>query len=237
YIINESAVQMLGWKTPDNAIGKDIVYGRTRGKIIGVVKDFHFESMHQKIIPLLFLLQFGYGSVSIKVNGANIGPAITQIEKTWKQFLPETPFQYTFLDENFGKLYSSEQQQGKIFIIFSFIAIFIACLGLFGLSAFAISQRIKEIGIRKVLGASISQIVTMISKDFLKLVCIAAMIAFPVSWLAMNRWLQDFAYRISMVWWIFLVAAAIAAMIALITISVQAIKAAIANPAQSLRTE
>ena len=154
-----------------------------------------------------------------------------------KKYLPETPFQFTFLDENYAKLYASEQQQSSIFTAFACIAIFIACLGLFGLSAFAITQRIKEIGIRKVLGASVSQIVSMISKDFLKLVVIAALIAFPIAWYAMHNWLEDFAYRINIGWWVFLTAGILATLVALITISFQAIKAALSNPATSLRTE
>ena len=154
-----------------------------------------------------------------------------------EKFLPETPYEYKFLDEDFGKLYESEQRQGSIFTIFACIAIFIACLGLFGLSAFSITQRIKEIGIRKVLGADVTTIVSLLSKDFLKLVAIAALIAFPVAWYAMDQWLQDFAYRSSIPWWIFVVAGIIAAAVALLTISFQAIKAAVANPVKSLRTE
>jgi len=206
-----------------------------------VMHDFHFESMHQKIIPLLCLLPSsnngGYGRMSIKINGKNITSTINYIESVWKKYVPETPFQYTFLDENFAKMYASEEQQGSIFTAFAFIAIFIACLGLFGLSAFAITQRIKEIGIRKVLGASVSQIVSMISKDFLKLVIIAALIAFPIAWYAMHNWLEDFAYRINIAWWVFLTAGIMATLVALITISFQAIKAALSNPAKSLRTE
>jgi putative ABC transport system permease protein len=163
--------------------------------------------------------------------------ALSHIEATWKKFLPEVPYQYTFLDENFGKLYQAEERQKTIFTTFACIAIFIACLGLFGLSAFTISQRIKEIGIRKVLGANVITIVVLLSKDFLKLVLIAAVIAFCVAGYGMNQWLQDFAYRVTISWWIFLLAGVMAAMIALITISFQAVKAAIANPVKSLRTE
>ena len=202
--------------------------------------DFHFESMHQKIVPLVLLVPRNannFGRISIKVAGANAAAALTHIEKTWKNFLPETPYQYTFLDENFARLYKAEERQKTLFTTFACIAIFIACLGLFGLSAFTISQRIKEIGIRKVLGASVSTIVTLLSKDFLKLVIISAIIAFPIAWFAMSKWLQDFAYRIDMPWWVFLAAGIIAALIALLTISFQAIKAAIANPVKSLRTE
>jgi len=163
--------------------------------------------------------------------------ALSHIEKIWKKFLPDAPYQFTFLDENFDRLYKAEERQKTLFTTFACLAIFIACLGLFGLSAFAISQRIKEIGIRKVLGADVSTIVSLLSKDFLKLVAISAIIAFPVAWYFMNKWLQDFAYRISMPWWIFIIAGFVAAFIALITISFQAIKAAIANPVKSLRTE
>jgi len=238
FIINETAVQMLGWKTPANAVGKDISYGDVRGKIIGVMHDFHFESMHQKIIPLIVNgnNRF-YRNLSVKIAGNGIPSTLKYIEGIWEKYLPETPFQYGFLDEKFASLYSSEQQQGNIFTVFACIAIFIACLGLFGLSAFAITQRIKEIGIRKVLGASISQIATMMSKDFLKLVIVAAIIAFPVAWYAMHHWLQDFAYRINIAWWVFLLAGIAAAIIALLTIGFQAIKAGMANPVKSLRTE
>ena len=163
--------------------------------------------------------------------------SISDLEKKWNKYVPEAPFEYTFMDERFAKLYKSEQQQGSLFTIFSFIAIFIACLGLFGLSSFIITQRIKEIGIRKILGSSIGEIVRVLSVDFLKLVLIASIIALPVAGYAMHTWLQDFAYRISMAWWVFLMAAVMALLIAFITISFQAIKAALANPVKSLRTE
>src|SRR5688572_12031052 len=240
FLINEAAAKVLGFKNYKDAIGKDFGYGSRKGKLIGVFNDFHFESLHQKITPLVLLVPRqanAYGSISIKIGGSNIAAALHQVETTWRKFLPETPYQYTFLDENFTRLYEAEQQQKTLLIIFAFLAIFIACLGLFGLSAFAILQRIKEIGIRKVLGADVSTIVALLSKDFIKLVAFAAIPAFLVSWYFMNKWLEDFAYRISMPWWIFLVAGIVAAFIALITISFQAIKAAIANPVKSLRTE
>jgi len=240
FLINEAAVKVLGFKNNDEAIGKDFGYGSRRGKLIGVFNDFHFESMHQNIVPLVLLVPRNannYGNISIKVAGGNIPSALSHIENTWKKFLPETPYQFTFLDENFDRLYQAEQRQKTIFTLFACLAIFIACLGLFGLSAFAITQRVKEIGIRKVLGADISSIVTLLSKDFLKLVAISAVIAFPVAWWFMNQWLQDFAYRITIPWWIFLVAGIMAALIALATISFQAIRAAVANPVKSLRTE
>jgi putative ABC transport system permease protein len=159
------------------------------------------------------------------------------LETSWKKYFPETPLDYTFLDDNFDKLYESEQKQGTLFTVFACVAIFIACLGLFGLSAFAISQRIKEIGVRKVLGADVSGIVGLLSKDFLILVGVAAVMAFPIAWYAMNNWLQDFAYRVNIQWWVFVVAGIVAALIAFVTVSFQAIKAAVANPVKSLRTE
>jgi len=241
FIINEEAVKEFGWKTAENALDKDMVYGNVKGKIIGVVKDFHFESLHQKIIPLLFSLPAPnnyYGKISIKVDGNNTKAAIAAVEQTWHKYLPETPFDFTFLDERFGQLYNSEQQQGSLFTIFSCIAIFIACLGLFGLSAFTISQRVKEIGVRKVLGASVPQIVTELSKDFLKLVLIAMIIGLPVAFFSMNKWfLGDFAFRINISWWVLLMAGIIALIIAFVTISFQSIKAALANPVKSLRSE
>jgi len=239
YVINVASVKALGWKTPENAIGKDLAYGGVRGKVIGVVNDFHFESLHQSIIPLLFRMPAhdNYGRLSIKITGNNINSSINTIQEAWLKLQPENPFEYTFLDERFQKLYNSEQQQGSLFTIFSFIAIFIACLGLFGLSAFTITQRVKEIGVRKVLGASIPQIVTELSKDFLKLVLIASVIALPIAWYAMSKWLLDFAFRISIQWWVFLMAGVIAVVIAFVTISFQSIKAAMANPVKSLRSE
>ncbi|MGZ5190243.1 MAG: ABC transporter permease [Flavisolibacter sp.] len=240
FVINEAAARVLNFKTDADAIGKDLGYGSRKGKIIGVINDFHFESMHQRIVPLILLVPRNansYGNISIKVTGANMPATLSHIEKTWKSFLPETPYQFTFLDENFSRLYEAEERQKTLFTIFSCLAIFIACLGLFGLSAFTISQRIKEIGIRKVLGAEVSSIVKLLSVDFLKLVGIAAVFAFIGAWYAMSKWLEDFAYRIDMPWWVFIVAGIVAAIIAFITISFQAIKAAVANPVKNLRTE
>jgi putative ABC transport system permease protein len=241
FVINEAATQILGWKSAENAIGKNFMYGGVKGKVIGVVKDFHFESMHQRIVPIVMTLlkpeQNFYNQLSIKINTKNLNNALSFIEKKWHTYLPEMPYEFVFLDDKFEKLYVSEQRQGSLFTIFSGIAIFIACLGLLGLSAFAITQRVKEIGIRKVLGASIGNLVVLLSKDFLKLVIVAAVIAFPVAWYAMHQWLADFAYRISISWWVFIVAGVIAAAIALLTVSIQAVKAAMANPVKSLRTE
>ncbi|HTM92800.1 MAG TPA: FtsX-like permease family protein [Flavisolibacter sp.] len=239
FLINEAAVRILGLKSPEDAIGKQFQYGGNKGQLVGVFNDFHFESMHQRILPLVMFIPKNlgnFGRLSVKISG-NIPAALAHLENTWKRFSPEIPFEYTFLDQRFERLYESEQRQRSIFTIFAFIAIFVACLGLFGLSAFAISQRIKEIGIRKVLGANVNSIVTLLSKDFLKLVGIAAIIAFPVAWYAMSRWLEDFAYRIQIPVWIFLVAGIIAAAVAFFTIGLQALKAATTNPVKNLRTE
>ncbi len=243
FILNEAAVYAIGWKSPKDAIGRDFKYGQFKGKVIGVIGDFHFESLRQKIVPIVLLNpslppdQSFYNSLSVKVNGGNIPGALATIEKTWTKYLPEIPYQYTFLDESFAKLYESEQRQGTIFTVFACIAIFIASLGLFGLSAFAITQRIKEIGVRKVLGARVDSIVALLSADFLKLVMVAAIIAFPLAWWAMTRWLQDFAYRINIHWWVFVLSALVAMIVALITVSFHAVKAAITNPVNSLRSE
>lgn len=241
FVINESAVTALGWKNAQDALGKDFKYGNNKGHIIGVINDFHFESMHQPIVPLVLLLpppsQLYYNNFSIKLASNNIPASMIYLENIYKKYFPETPLDYTFLDQNFDKLYQTEQRQATLFTAFACIAIFIACLGLFGLSAFAISQRIKEIGVRKVLGANINSIVSLLSKDFLKLVGIAAVLAFPVAWYGMNNWLKDFAYRINIQWWVFVLAGLLAALIAFVTVSFQAIKAAVANPVKSLRTE
>jgi putative ABC transport system permease protein len=241
YILNETAAQNLGFKNPRDIIGMAMSYGGNPGRVIGVMGDFHFESMHQKIVPLILMTTRSsgnrYGDISIRISGNNIPATLSHIEKTFKHFLPEVPFQYTFLDERYHLLYESELKQGSIFAVFSGIAIFIACLGLFGLSAFAITQRMKEIGVRKVLGASVNSIVQLLSKDFLKLVGISALLAFPIAWYAMNNWLQDFAYRVTIAWWIFVMAGVIAAMIAVLTIAIQAVKAAHSNPVKNLRSE
>ncbi len=243
FILNQASVQAIGWKSPQDAIGKDFKYGSLKGKVIGVIRDFHFESLHQKIVPMVLVNprtdpnQSFFNSMSVKISGNNMATTLAAVDQAWKKYLPEIPYQYTFLEENFDKLYESEQRQGAIFTIFSCIAIFIACLGLFGLSAFAITQRLKEIGVRIVLGAKMNSIVTLLSKDFLRLVLIASVIAFPVAWYAMTRWLQDFAYRINIQWWVFILSAIVALIVALGTVSFHAIKAALTNPVQSLRSE
>ncbi|HEY8733202.1 MAG TPA: FtsX-like permease family protein, partial [Puia sp.] len=238
-VINESAAQFLGYADP---VGKKIFQSENPGKIdaytiIGVVKNFNFESLKQGIGPLSFFLGKRSGMASFKVNTGNVSGLINKIEALWKQMSPGMPFNYTFLDESFNAMYKSEHRVGKIAIIFSTLAILIACMGLFGLATFIAEQRTKEIGIRKVLGASVQGIVRLLSKDFLRLVAIAFVIAAPLSIWIMNRWLNDFTYRIHMDWWIVGIAGALALIIALVTVSVQAVKAAVANPVKSLKQE
>jgi putative ABC transport system permease protein len=242
FILNATTVRMIGWKSPAEAVGQEFRYGGVLGRVLGVTEDFHFESLHQPIVPMVMFLstvtsRASYNDLSVKLAGANVPAALQHLERTWKQFLPDQPFTYTFLDDNYAKLYQGEQRQSTLFAIFAGIAIFIACLGLFGLSSFAITQRVKEIGIRKVLGASTAAIVLLLSSDFMKLVAVAALLAFPVSWYVMHGWLQDFAYRIDIPWWIFPLAGLAAALIALATIVSQTVSVARANPVKSLRTE
>jgi putative ABC transport system permease protein len=238
-IINETAAKLLGY---DNPIGKRLYGSDDHNKpiyytIVGVVKNFNYESLRQTIGPLCMMLGSSTMLTSFKVATTDIKSLVKQIETKWKAMAPGMPFSYRFMDESFDDMYRGEQRVGEVAITFAMLTILIACLGLFGLVTYAAEQRIKEIGIRKVLGATIADIVTMLSKDFLKLVAVASVIAFPVAWWSMNKWLQDFAYRVNIGWWIFLVAAAAALLIALITISFQAIKAALASPVKNLRTE
>jgi putative ABC transport system permease protein len=236
-VVNEALVKGLGWGS-SNPIGKTIVRSaRTQYTVVGVVKDFHYASARQKIAPLMLLSGHSTGAIILKIKTADVKSLIGNIKTEWDNFRSEAPFSYSFLDEQYASLYASEQQTGKIFTVFSCIALIIASLGLFGLAAFMIRLRVKEIGIRKVLGASTGSITVMLSKEFLRLIVIASIISFPITWFAMNKWLQDFAYRISIQWWVFLLAGAIALVVAAITISFQSVKAALANPVKSLRSE
>ena len=239
-IINETTAKIIGYKDP---IGKQLFravdqQGHTGAyTIIGVVRNFNFETLHHEVGPLAFELSRGGGFASFKVGTDNINQLIAKIQSKWKSMAPGEPFSHRFLDDSFDEMYRSEQRVGKIALVFSVLAIFIACLGLFGLATFIAEQRTKEIGIRKVLGASVQGIVQMLSKDFMKLVAIYFVIAAPTAWYFMNKWLQDFAYRINISWWIFVAAGLAALLIALVTVSFQAIRAAITNPVKSLRTE
>jgi len=227
-----------------NPVGKRLILpGRTpeqnvRYTIVGVLKNFNFESLHQKIRPLGILLKRGLTAyMPIRIKAKDVQGAVSFIEEEWKKFVPDKPFEYFFLDDDFNKLYQSEQKTGEIFTSFSILAIFIACLGLFGLAAFTAERKTKEIGIRKVMGASIPGIIILLSKEFTKWVLFANIIAWPVAYYFMNNWLKDFAYRININFWIFIASGTIALLIALITVSIHAIRAATANPAKSLRYE
>jgi len=240
-IINETAAKAFGWNDL-TAVGKIIVRENSgRGTnvpfhVIGVVKDFNFQSLHEPITPLLMTLAPDFGLI-FKVKTADIKGLLATMKTKWAQFNTEEPFTFTFMDDLYNKTYAAEQNTGTILNIFALLTILVACLGLFGLATYTAEQRTKEIGIRKVLGASVTSVTKMLSKDFIKLVFIACLIAFPLSWWAMNKWLQSFAYRINVSWWIFLVAGVTAILIALITVSFQAVKAAMANPVDSLKNE
>jgi len=243
-VLNETAIKEIGLGTAQNAVGKKVYFdyqGTQYGfEIIGVVKDFHFEDLHLPITPYGYQLnttnsQYNYMIVHAKQGDMN--NLLKSIESAWHKLNPNEPFEYSFLDDDFQKNYDAENRLASIVSYFTLIAILICCLGLFGLATFSAEQRIKEIGVRKVLGASVAGIVALLSKDFLKLVVVAIVIASPLAWYVMHRWLQDFAYRINISWWIFLLAGIIAAVIAFVTISFQAIRAANANPVKSLRTE
>jgi putative ABC transport system permease protein len=236
FILNESAVKAIGWK-PQEAIGKTIEKG-SPGTIKAVVKDFHFSSLHQPITPLMIFLDTQYTSqLFVKISGIDVSGTLNYLEKVWKERVTHRPFEFHFLDDDYNALYKVENRTSQLFSFFSTTAILLACLGLFALAAYTTVQRTKEIGIRKVLGASIFSVASLLSIDFLKLVVIASIIAFPLAWWAMHQWLQDFAYRINISWLVFLWSGLAAVLIALITVSLQAFRAAIANPVTSLRSE
>lgn len=237
FIINESAARELGW-TPQQAIGKKMFLGGDRpGYVRGVVRDFNFESLHNPVKSLVLFPQTYQRTFLLKLQGNDLKQTISFLENKWKELAPYRPFEYHFLDEDFNKLYSSEMRLGRVLTVFASIAIALACLGLLGLSAYTAKQRVKEIGIRKVLGANISNITTLLSVDFVKLVFVAIIVSIPVAWWMMNKWLLSFAYKTEMNWWIFAIAGICAIAIALITISFQSIKSALANPVKSLRSE
>lgn len=240
-IINENAAKVLGYADPigkkifgfeDAQLQKKVIY-----TIIGVVKNFHYESLRKNIGALSLILYKSSGTVVFKLNGGDMGRTVGQVEALWKKMAPGQPFNYGFMDEDFDNVYRSEQRVGQIFITFAAISIMIGCLGLFGLSAYTAERRTKEIGVRKVLGASVSNIVALLSREFLKLIIIAIVIGSPVAWFAMNRWLSDFAYHIDVSWWMIASAGLLAVLIALLTVSFQSIKAALMNPVKSLKSE
>lgn len=240
-IINESALKVTGLD-PQSILGKRIFNGIgeddiTEFTVIGVVKNFHFETMRHEVRPLSLQIGRSTSNLIVKLKSGNFGNTISRIQQLWETRSPSLAFDYRFMDESFNDVYENERRLGNIFIIFTSLSIFIACLGLFGLAAFNAQKRIKEIGVRKVLGASVGQITYRLSFDFLKLVFIAITIALPLGWFAMNKWLEDFSYRVEVKWWVLLSAAIVAILISLLTVSYQSIKAAIVNPVKSLRTE
>ncbi|WP_184550332.1 ABC transporter permease [Mucilaginibacter sp. FT3.2] len=242
-VINEAAAKFLGFKEPVNSIiyrsmsSQHVMTHMKPYRILGVVKDFNFNSLHENVTPVILTLDSDNGALSIRVNTNNLSLTLKQINAAWKDLNPNVQINYSFMDQDFDASYRTEQRTGQIFIIFTTLAIVIACLGLFGLAAYAAEQRTKEIGIRKVLGASVAAITRMLSLDFVKLVGISILIASPIAWYLMNLWLRDFAYRISIQWWVMVVAGCAALVIAIITVSFQAIKAAVANPVDSLKNE
>ncbi|MFQ5629694.1 MAG: ABC transporter permease, partial [bacterium] len=243
FIINEAAVKKLGWET---AVGKSfevkkIVSGQDlKGRVVGVMQDFHLRSLHHEIEPLVVLVSpvtYYLDNLAIRISGSDVQAELAALEQTWRSFAPHRPFEYFFLDEAFHQLYQQEQKLGNIFDYFAGLTIFVGCLGLFGLASFMAEQRTKEIGIRKVMGASVSGIVVLLSKDFARLILVAFVIAVPLALYFINRWLQDFAYKTMPDAWTFLLAAGLVLSIALLTVSYQSIKAALTNPVEALRYE
>ena len=248
FIINEAAVKEWGFGTPEKAVGQKLSWNEwlpldtlnpvKTGRVIGVVEDFHYKSLHEKITPSVIHVYPQYvATVAVKLRTADTKSAIDHINKVWNKFAPGYPFDYKFMDETYATMYTAEGKLSELLWIFTVMAIVVGCMGLFGLAAFSAEQRTKELGIRKVLGANAFDIVGLLSKNFLVLVMIASLIAFPIAWWAMKSWLKDFPYRVSISWWVFGIAIIAALAIALLTVSFQAIKAALANPVKSLRTE
>lgn len=235
-IVNEKAARQLGFEPNDNIVGKKILWGK-EFEIVGVVRDYHHLSLRTEIEPVIYLPSVAYGYFTVKTDRANMAGKVREIEKLYRGSFPGNPFEFFFADESYDMQYRQEQDLGRVFIAAALIAIFIACLGLFGLAAFAAQQRIKEIGVRKVLGANVGDITALLSKDFIKLVAVAIIIGCPMAWWLMNKWLQEFPYRTGISWWVFAVAGVAAILIALGTVGFQAVRAASVNPVKSLRSE
>jgi putative ABC transport system permease protein len=237
-IINEKAAAYLGW-TPGEALGQKIFVENDSAhrEVIGVVKDYHYISLHNKIEPLAISIGDYHRMMAVKLSTTEMSSVLAGIERSWHEIAPSYPFTYEFMDQSYAGLYEAEQKQGVLFSLFSGLAIFIACIGLFGLATFSAEQRIKEIGIRKVLGASVTQLVALVSRDFTMLVLIAFALAAPLAYYFMEQWLASFAYRIDITWWVFLMAGGFSLAIAWLTISYQSIHAATSNPVESIRSE
>lgn len=243
FLINENYAHILGFQQPQQAVGKYLQLGKSKIPIAGVVADFNQRSLHEPIKPVAIASRTNIErNISIALQPQNNAGttwkiAIRKIEKAWKEVYPQDDFEYTFLDEEISKYYDEEKHISGLLIWATGLAVFISCLGLLGLVIYTTAQRTKEIGVRKVLGASITQVVSLISKDFIMLVILAFLIATPLAWIAMHKWLQNFAYRTNISWWIFLLSGCIMLFVALFTLAFQTIKAAVANPVKSLRTE
>jgi putative ABC transport system permease protein len=239
YILNETAVKMIGWKSPDEAVGQIIDYGNRKASVIGVVQDFHYESLHNPISPIIMYYDpSSFDLISIRIVPDNVGKTLSFIEKTWQGYNnADYVFSYEYLTERYKNLYKAEENIRIIFIYCMILAISIAILGLVGMSVFLTERRTKEIGIRKVNGAKVIEVMFMLNKDFLKWVVIAFIIACPIAWYAMHMWLQSFAYKTTLSWWVFFAAGIAALLLALFTVSVQSYKAASRNPVESLKYE
>jgi putative ABC transport system permease protein len=237
-IVNEMAVRKFGWKNNEAAIGKPFTMGDTKGIVVGATNDFHYASLEQPIQPLaIYPIDEHFSRITLKVDITKANDVVSFIEKIWKQHFSSALFDYDFVSEQIKHQYLAEERFSKIFMYFSILSMLIACLGLYGLISYTIFQRTKEISIRKILGATANSIVAILSADFLKLVLLACVISIPIAWYGMNEWLQNFAYRIHLSWWLFILSGLLVLLIALLTVSFRAIKAAIANPVKSLRTE
>jgi putative ABC transport system permease protein len=237
-IINEMAVKKFGWKNNENAIGKPFRMGDQKGQVIGVVNNFHFNSLQETIEPLaIYPVGSRFSRITLKVDIKKAGQILPLVEAAWKKHFPSALFDYDFVSQQIREQYRAEERFSNIFLYFSLLSLLIACLGLYGLLSYTIFQKTKEIGIRKILGASANRIAVMLSGGFLKLVLLACFLAIPIAWYAMHQWIQKFAYRIDLSWWMFAIAGALVLFIAMVTVSFQAIRSAIANPVKSLRTE
>ncbi|MEM8900691.1 MAG: FtsX-like permease family protein, partial [Bacteroidota bacterium] len=237
-ILNESARKQLGFSSPEEAVGENLSWGEYgEWEVLAILEDYHHNSLKYEIKPMIFLPGRNSGYFTLEVETSEFQAKMEELEALYMKAFPGNPFQYEFLDETFARQYEAEQRLGSLFTKASLLAIFISALGLFGLVSFIARQRTKEIGIRKILGASVQNIVGLFSQDFLKLVGIAILIASPIAWYIANNWLKNFAYRVDIEWWVFLLAGLIAVIIAAGTVGVQSMKAAMANPVDSLRSE